>query len=61
MPQAIEITEKDLVIDFERIKREVAEHLRQFEQEYPELAKRPRTGDEVVRQPIYTYEIHAAS
>ncbi len=55
------LTEKQLAENFEKVQREVAEQIRQYEQAYPELAHPTYTGDDVVRQPIYTYDIHAAS
>ena len=56
-----ELTEKQLAENFEKIQREVAEQIREYEKAYPDLAHTPYTGDEVVRQPIFTYGIHAAS
>jgi len=55
------ITEKDLREDFDSVQREVAEQMQRFEQDYPELADRRRTGEEVIRQPVYQYEVHAVS
>lgn len=55
------ITEKQLAEDFDRIQREVAEQIRKYDDLYPELARLPYRGDEVVRQPIYHYEIHAVT
>ena len=60
-PPREELTEKQLAEDFERVQREVAEQIRKYEKEYPDLASPPYNGDEVVRQPIYTYDIHAAT
>ena len=58
---ANELTEKQLAEDFDRVQREVAEQIRKYEEAYPELARHPHSGDEVVRQPVYAYEIHAVS
>lgn len=55
------LTEKQLAEDFEKVQREVAEQIREYEKAYPDLAHPPYTGDEVVRQPIYTYDIHAVT
>ncbi len=60
-PPREELTEKQLAEDFKKVQREVAEQIREYEQAYPELAHPPYSGDEVVRQPIYTYDIHAAT
>ncbi len=60
-PPREELTEKQLAEDFEKVQREVAEQIREYEKAYPELAHPPYSGDEVVRQPIYTYDIHASS
>lgn len=56
-----ELTEKQLAKNFEKVQREIADQIREYEKAYPELAHPPYSGDEVVRQPIYTYDIHAAS
>lgn len=58
-PPCEKITEKQLADDFEKVQREVARQIREYEKAYPELARPVYTGDEVVRQPIYTYDIHA--
>ena len=60
-PPREELTEKQLAEDFEKVQREVAEQIRQYEQAYPELAHPPYSGDEVVQQPVYAYDIHAVS
>ncbi len=60
-PPREELTEKQLAEDFEKVQREVADQIREYEKVYPELAHRPYTGDEVVRQPLYTYDIHAVT
>jgi hypothetical protein len=60
-PPLEELTEKRLAEDFERVQREVADQIRQYKRAYPDLAHPPYTGDEVVRQPIFTYDIHAVS
>lgn len=54
-----ELTEKQLAEDFDRVQREVAEQIRKYEEAYPDLAGQRADGDEVVRQPVYTYDIHA--
>lgn len=54
------ITERTLHENIEEIQREVAERIRRYEAEYPELAQLPES-DEVVRQPVYTYHIHAVN
>lgn len=56
-----ELTEKQLAENFDKIQREVAEQLREYERTYPDLAHPPASGDEVVQQPIYSYDIHAVS
>ena len=56
-----ELTEKQLAEDFDRIRREIAEQIRRYEEAYPELLGPHSTGDEVVHQPVYAYEIHAVS
>lgn len=55
------LTEKKLAADFDEVQREVAEQIRRYEEQYPELARRVQTGDEVVRQPVYRYDVHAVS
>jgi len=55
------LTEKQLAESFEKVQRDVAEQIRKYEQQYPELARPARTGNEVVRQPTYSYDVHAAS
>ena len=60
-PPREELTEKQLAENFEKVQREVADQIREYEKTYPELAHPPYSGDEVVRQPSYTYDIHAAS
>ena len=47
------------VEDFEKVQREVAEQIREYEKAYPDFVHPPYTGDEVVRQPIYSYDLHA--
>ena len=54
-----ELTEKQLAEDFDRVQREVAEQIRKYEEAYPDLAGQRADGGEVVRQPVYTYDIHA--
>ncbi len=56
-----ELTERQLAEDFEKVQREVAEQIREYEKAYPELARPQDSGDEVVQQPVYAYDIHAVS
>ena len=56
-----QLTEKQLAEDFEKVQREVAEQIRQYEHAYPELARPLESGDEIVQQPVFAYDIHAAS
>jgi len=60
-PPREEITEKQLAEDFEKVQREVAEQIREYEKAYPELAHPLESGDEVVQQPVFAYDIHAVS
>lgn len=60
-PPREDLTEKQLAENFEKVQREVAEQIRKYEQAYPDLAHPPQSGDEVVQQPVYAYEIHAVS
>lgn len=55
------VTEKKLAADFDKVQREVGEQIRRYEEQYPDLAHRVQTGDEVVREPVYRYEAHAVS
>jgi hypothetical protein len=55
------ITEKQLREDFEKVQRDVTEEIRKYEQQYPELAKPSVRADDVVQQPVYTYQTHAVS
>ena len=41
--------------------REVAEQIREYEKAYPELAHPQESGDEIVQQPVYAYDIRAVS
>jgi hypothetical protein len=54
------LTEQRLAEEFDKIQREVADQIRKLDTTYPELSP-PSSGEEVVRQPVYTYEIHAVS
>ena len=56
-----ELTEKQLAENFDKVQREVAEQIREYEKAYPELAHPHESGDEIVQQPVYAYDIHAAS
>ena len=56
-----ELTEKQLAASFDKVQRDVAEQIREYEQQYPDLARPVQTGDEVVRQPVYRYDVRAAS
>ncbi len=60
-PPREELTEKQLAENFEKVQREIAEQIREYEQAYPELAHPQDSGDEVVQQPVYAYDIHAVS
>ena len=60
-PPREELTEKKLAEDFDKIQREVAEQIREYEKAYPDLAHPSESGDEVVQQPVYAYDIHAVS
>jgi len=60
-PPHEELTEKKLAEDFEKVQREVAERIRQYEQAYPELAHPQDGADEYVQQPVYAYDTHASS
>lgn len=60
-PPHEELTEKQLAENFEKVQRDVADQIREYEKAYPELAHPTYTEDEVVGQPIYTYDIHAAT
>lgn len=53
------LTEKQLAENFKKVQREVAQQIREYEQAYPELAHTRESGDEVVQQPIYTYEVRS--
>jgi hypothetical protein len=55
------LTEKKLATDFDKVQREVTEQIRRYEEQYPELARPVQTGDEVVPQPVFRYDVHAAS
>lgn len=55
------VTEKRLAADFEKVQRDVTEQIRKYEQQYPELAQPSTRADDVVQQPVYTYQIHAVS
>ena len=59
--ETTQITEEQLAEDFEKVQREITEQIRKYELTYPELANPARGNDEVVQQPIYTYEISAVS
>ena len=60
-PPHEELTEKKLAADFEKVQREVADQIREYEKAYPDLARPSENGDEVVQQPVYAYDIHAVS
>ncbi len=60
-PPREELTEKQLAENFEKVQREVAEQIREYEKAYPDLAHPQESGDEVVQQPVYAYDIHASS
>jgi hypothetical protein len=60
-PTREKLTEKQLAEDFEKVRREVADQIRQYEKAYPDLAHPSESGDEVVQQPVYAYDIHAVS
>ena len=55
------LTEKELAENFEQIQSELTERIREYEAMYPEFAGHRAGEDEVVQQPVYTYEIHAVS
>ena len=55
-----DLTEQKLAENFDQVHREVAEQIRKYETTYPDLCP-PSSGEEVVQQPVYTYEIHAAT
>ena len=55
------LTEKQLAEDFDKVQRDVAEQIRQYEQAYPELAHPQDSGDDAVQQPVFAYDIHASS
>jgi len=55
------LTEKQLAENFEKVQREVADQIRKYEQAYPDLAHPQDSGDDVVQQPVYAYDIHASS
>jgi hypothetical protein len=55
------LTEKRLAEDFEKVQREVADQIREYERAYPDHVHPPYSGDEVVQQPVYAYDIHAVS
>ncbi len=56
-----QLTEKQLVDSFDEVQREVAEQIRKYEEQYPELARPAPSADEIVQQPVYSYDISAAS
>jgi len=56
-----ELTEKQLAETFEKVQRDVAEQIRQYEQAYPDLGHPEDSGDEVVQQPVFAYDVHAVS
>lgn len=53
------LTEQELFENFEDIRREVSKWVTDYEVAFPETNDQPYTGDWVVRQPIYAYEVHA--
>lgn len=55
------ITERELQQDFDRVRREVDEQIRNYEVQFPDLAQQTPDEDGVVRQPVYVHQIHAAS
>ena len=60
-PPREELTEKQLAENFEKVQREIAEQIREYEKAYPELAHPQESGDEIVQQPVYAYDIRAVS
>ncbi len=56
-----QLTEKQLAESFGEIQREVAEQIRKYEEQYPEFAHQTPSADEVVQQPVYSYDIHVTS
>jgi len=56
-----QLTEQDLRDRFDEIQRQVSEQIWDYERRYPELSRPPQGADEVVQQPVYQYDVHAAS
>lgn len=59
-PPSEDLTERKLAENFDQVRREAAEQIRKYESAYPDL-RPPSSGEEVVQQPVYTYEIHAVT
>ncbi|MCC7290817.1 MAG: hypothetical protein IT449_02005 [Phycisphaerales bacterium] len=59
--QTDSLTESDLVGRFDEIQRAVADMIRRYEDQYPDLARPAQSGSEVVREPFYRYNVHAVS
>ena len=59
-PAREELTEKQLAEDFERINGEIQEKVREYSvEEFPPIAAPDDEG--LVVEPVYAYEVHAAS
>lgn len=59
--QPDKLTEGDLVRGFDEVQRIVADMIRRYEDQYPDLARQAPSGNEVVREPFYRYDVHAVS
>ncbi len=51
--------EKQLADALDKAQIEVAKQVRRCDATYPELPHEPYTGDDVVREPIFIYDVHA--